>query len=294
MCLGRRRAGVTVFDRRKAKNAVDALSAKDKAEALGKTVFNLEAMGSGSDYSSFIQHLGVSSLNIGFGGEGAGGEYHSIYDSYDDYSRFKDPTFEYGVALSKTAGRAVLRLAEAEALPFDFRSLQKTIAGYVKDLLSKTEQLRETTAAENEVIKANSYSLVNDPEKKLLSPTIKTEVPFIDFSPLQNALLALEKSSNNVAVIWNKLLLEGANLEKFNASLYQAEQQLLTIEGLPRRDWYKHTIYAPGFYTGYGVKTIPGVREAIEQRNWKEAAEQVVVVAAAINKLSAYLNAITQ
>ena len=286
--------GVTVFDRRKAKNAVDALSAKDKAEALGKTVFNLEAMGSGSDYSSFIQHLGVSSLNIGFGGEGAGGEYHSIYDSYDDYSRFKDPTFEYGVALSKTAGRAVLRLAEAEALPFDFRSLQKTIAGYVKDLLSKTEQLRETTAAENEVIKANSYSLVNDPEKKLLSPTIKTEVPFIDFSPLQNALLALEKSSNNVAVIWNKLLLEGANLEKFNASLYQAEQQLLTIEGLPRRDWYKHTIYAPGFYTGYGVKTIPGVREAIEQRNWKEAAEQVVVVAAAINKLSAYLNAITQ
>jgi N-acetylated-alpha-linked acidic dipeptidase len=286
--------GVTVFDRRKAKNAVDAVSAKDKAEALGKNVFNLEAMGSGSDYSSFIQHLGVPALNIGFGGEGAGGEYHSIYDSYDDYSRFKDPTFEYGVALSKTAGRAVLRFAEAEALPFDFRSLQKTIAGYVKDLMSKTEQLRETTAAENEVIKANSYSLVNDPEKKLLSPTEKTEVPYIDFSPLQNALLALEKSSNSVAVIWNKKLLEGASLEKFNASLFQAEQQLLAIEGLPRRDWYKHTIYAPGFYTGYGVKTIPGVREAIEQRNWKEAAEQVLVVAAAINRLSTYLDNINQ
>ena len=157
---------VSVFERAKANNTVKATSSKDKKEAMGKTTFNVEAMGSGSDYSSFIQHAGIPSLNIGYGGEDPGGEYHSIYDSYDDYSRFKDPTFAYGVALSKTAGRAALRMADAEVLPMDFRSLYKTVNGYVKDLMSKTDQMRETTSTENEVIKANSYALANDPKEK--------------------------------------------------------------------------------------------------------------------------------
>jgi N-acetylated-alpha-linked acidic dipeptidase len=100
-------------------------------------------------------------------------------------------------------------------------------------------------------------------------------VPYIDFSPLQNALSALDKATQQQPVN--------------NLALYQAEQQLLAKDGLPRRSWYKHTIYAPGFYTGYGVKTIPGVREAIEQRNWKEAQTQIGIVAEAINRLAVYL-----
>lgn len=283
---------VSVFERERAEKAVKAVAAKDKKEALGKTTFVVEAMGSGSDYSSFIQHIGVPSLDMGYGGESSGGEYHSIYDSYDDYVKFKDPTFEYGIALSKTAGRAALRMADAEALPFDFRSLQKTISGYVKELITKTEQLRETTSAENEVIKANGYALANDPKEKLKIPAAKPEVPYIDFSPLQNALAELEKSSNELAVAWSKSLTGDANKEKLNKALYQAEQQLLTVAGLPRRGWYRHTMYAPGFYTGYGVKTMPGVREAIEQREWKEAGEQIKITAEAIRRLAAYLHSI--
>lgn len=285
---------VSVFERRKASNAVDAPNAKAKKEAMAKTTFKVNAMGSGSDYSSFIQHAGIPSLNIGYGGEDDGGEYHSIYDSYDDYSRFKDPGFFYGVALAQTAGRAALRMANAETLPFDFRSLQRTVSDYVKDLLNQTDQLRETTAAENELIRTNGYALANDPTEKKKAPAAKAEVPYLDFSPLLNALTALEKSTDQLAVTWTKAAATGANTAALNLALYQAEQQLLTTNGLPRRSWYKHTLYAPGFYTGYGVKTIPGVREAIEQRNWKEAQEQIGVVAASLEKLSVYLQKISQ
>jgi N-acetylated-alpha-linked acidic dipeptidase len=285
---------VSVFERRKAINAVDAPNAKAKKEAMAKTTFKVNAMGSGSDYSSFIQHAGIPSLNIGYGGEDDGGEYHSIYDSYDDYSRFKDPGFFYGVALAQTAGRAALRMANAETLPFDFRSLQRTVSDYVKDLLNQTDQLRESTAAENELIRANGYALANDPTEKKKVPAAKAEVPYLDFSPLLNALTLLEKSTDQLAATWAKAAVTGANTATLNQALYQAEQQLLTTNGLPRRSWYKHTLYAPGFYTGYGVKTIPGVREAIEQRNWKEAQEQIGVVAASLDKLSAYLQKISQ
>ena len=180
-------------------------------------------------------------------------------------------------------------MANADALPFDFRTLYKTVNGYVKDLMNKTDQLRETTATENEIIKLNSYGLANDPTEKLIAPKPKAEVPFIDFSPLQNALTELEKSTNTAAEVWSKSVSSASAHVTMNKALYQAEQQLLAVGGLPKRDWYKHTLYAPGFYTGYGVKTIPGVREAIEQRNWKEAKEQITVVSEAILKLSVYL-----
>jgi len=281
--------GVSVFDRLRASKIVKAASAKAKKEVMDKKGLELGAMGSGSDYSSFIQHLGIPSLDIGYGGENAGGEYHSIYDSYDDYSRFKDPGFEYGVALSQTAGRAALRMADADVLPFDFRSLQKTINGYVTDLISMTDQMRETTKLENELIKSKQYQLAADPKKNEKNPSVKEEVPFIDFSPLQNALDALDKSTQQLADVWSKAIMSSADHDAFNKELYQAEQQLLSVDGLPRRPWYKHTLYAPGFYTGYGVKTMPGVREAIEQRKWKEAQEQIGIDAAAINKLAAYL-----
>ncbi len=283
---------VSVFERDRASNVVSAVSSKDKKEALNSSVFKLGAMGSGSDYSSFIQHLGIPSLDLGFGGESAGGEYHSIYDSYDDYIRFKDPDFVYGVALAKTAGRATLRMADADVLPFDFRSLVKTVNGYVEDLMQKTAQLRESTATENEIIRRNVYLLANDPKEKLKLPVIKTEVPFLDFSPLQNALSQLEKYAERFAETWNSALMSNTDHASLNKALYQAEQQLLTANGLPRRDWYRHTLYAPGFYTGYGVKTIPGVREAIEQRNWKEAQEQIGIVARSIHNLASHLQKI--
>jgi N-acetylated-alpha-linked acidic dipeptidase len=266
---------VSLFERKRALSATSAGTAKAKKDALQQQDMKLEALGSGSDYSSFLQHLGIPSLNLGFGGEDNGGEYHSIYDSYDDYIRFKDPGFEYGTALSQTAGRAVLRLADAPALPFDYRSLQKTISTYVDELQSLTAEMRENTKANNTLITTLQYSLAENKQEHLKLPVKEEEVPYIDFSPLQNALSALDKATQQQPVN--------------NQLLYQAEQQLLAADGLPRRSWYKHTIYAPGFYTGYGVKTIPGVREAIEQRNWQEAQTQIGIVAAAINRLASYL-----
>ncbi|MEO5999984.1 MAG: transferrin receptor-like dimerization domain-containing protein [Chitinophagaceae bacterium] len=280
---------VPVLERRKASDVVKATTPKAQKDLLNKKDINLSALGSGSDYSSFLQHLGVPSLNLGFGGEDPGGEYHSVYDSFDDYVRFKDSSFDYGVALSKTAGRFALRLANADVLPFDFRNLYKTISGYTTELISFTDQLRENTSIENQVIKTNKYKLANDPTKSLKAPVSKTEVPYLDFSALQNALLSLEKSTNALSDSTKKDNITGKESEAFNKALFQAEQQLLTMDGLPRRAWYKHTIYAPGFYTGYGVKTLPGIREAIEQRNWKEAQEQIGIVAGAISNMSAHL-----
>jgi len=284
---------VSVLERLKASEIINASSTKEKQDAMQKQGIGLSALGSGSDYSSFLQHLAVPSLDLGFGGEDNGGEYHSIYDSYDMYRRFKDPSFEYGVALSKTAGHAALRMADADVLPFDFRNLYKTINGYTTELINAINNMRESTNMENEIINNHDYSLATDTALHLLPPKQKDEVPYLDFSSLQNALSELQRATDTLYVKWSKMLKANSS-EAFNKSLYQAEQQLLLPNGLPRRSWYKHAIYAPGFYTGYGVKTMPGIREAVEQRKWKEAQEQINVEADAISKLTSYLNKVAK
>jgi len=280
---------ITVFERKKAHDAINATSIEAKQKILNEKELKLGAMGSGSDYSSFIQHAGIPSLDFGYGGEGNGGEYHSIYDSYDNYFRFKDPGFQYGVALAQTAGYAVLRMANADVLPFDFTHLYRTIDNYADELETLLQKTRESTAIENQIINSGGYAAGEDPTKKLILPVVKPPVPYLDFSPLQNALQDLKKSADSLQKESHEKIKTNSSVADFNRSLYQAEQQLLTETGLPRRAWYKHTIYAPGFYTGYGVKTMPGIREAIEQRDWKEAQEQIKVDAKAIQRLAAYL-----
>jgi N-acetylated-alpha-linked acidic dipeptidase len=281
---------VSVFDRRKSLNIVTAGSAKAKKDAMAKNTFVLPALGSGSDFSPFAQHIGIPSLNLGFGGEDEGGEYHSIYDSYDLYKRFKDPTFEYGVALAKTAGRTTLRFADAESLPFDFRNLQTTINKYTTDVIAMADEMRENTLVENQLILDKYYTISNKVTEPLLPPVAKAEVPFLNFGSLQNAVATLAKSADALnAVTGNTMTADKKN--ELNKQLYRAEQVLLTKDGLPRRGWYRHAIYAPGFFTGYGVKTLPGITEAIEQRNWKEAQEQIEIAAATINSFAVYLDA---
>lgn len=279
---------ISVYNRARSHNIISAANSKAKKEALDKNGLTLGALGSGSDFSSFLQHVGVPTLNFGFGGEDEGGEYHSIYDSYDDYVKFKDPGFQYGVALSKTAGYTVLRMANADLLPFDFKKLYKTINGYNTELIKLLDDMRESTDIENQLIRDSLYLFASDPQKVYKIPPVKTTVPYLDFSPLQNALQNLDKSTTQFSEVWAKSL-DSANTNELNKKIYQAEQQLLSKEGLPRRGWYKHTLYAPGAYTGYGVKTMPGIREAIEQRNWKEAQEQIFIDAEAINRLADYL-----
>jgi N-acetylated-alpha-linked acidic dipeptidase len=277
---------VSVAERAKSLQAANATSAKAKKEILNRKSAPIGALGAGSDYSPFIQHLGIPSLNLGYGGEGGGGVYHSVYDSYDHYTRFNDPKFDYGVALSKTAGRATLRLANADVLPFDFKAFQKTVSMYLTELTSLLESMRETTEIENQMIKEKRYVLAADPTEKYVAAQPKETVPFLNFSSLQNAIVGLEKSATAFAELYAANPKPNTNLPKLNETLYKAEQKLLLDGGLPRRQWYRHSIYAPGFYTGYGVKTMPGIREAIEQRNWQEAQEQIEKVSVALERYS--------
>lgn len=283
---------VSVRERAIANNIADASSVKAKKDLMEKKMLTMGAMGSGSDYSPFIQHLGIPSLNIGYGGEGDGGEYHSIYDSYDMYTRFKDPGLVYGVVQAKTTGRVTLRMADAELLPFDFRTVAKKISGYAKELMETTNEMREATIVENKLLNEKYYTLAADPTKKFVAPDPKDEVPYLNFAPLENAVNLLEKAAAALSSKLDNTALTQDQKNKINIQLYQAEQNLLLPGGLPRRGWYKHSIYAPGFYTGYGVKTLPGIREAIEQRNWKEAQDMVEQTAGAINKFSSYLESI--
>jgi N-acetylated-alpha-linked acidic dipeptidase len=287
--------GTSVFERKRAKDAVSASSAKAQASILKKDTLTLGALGTGSDYSAFLQHLAVPTLNLGFGGEDEGGDYHSIYDSYDDYVRFKDGTFVYGVALAQTAGRAVLRLANAEVLPFDFSNLGQTVETYVEEVKALTAQLKEKHSAENALIQSGSYKLAADPKVKWIAPEAKSEVPAIDFSTLESAVKNLQRSAQSLNNYLNSNpAADKKTLSRINQALFQSERSLLIAEGLPKRAWYKHSIYAPGFYTGYGVKTLPGIREAIEQHNWPEANAQLQTAATRITALAQTLDQITQ
>jgi N-acetylated-alpha-linked acidic dipeptidase len=194
--------------------------------------------------------------------------------------------------LAKVAGQALLRMADADVFPFDFSNLYKTINGYATELINLTNDMRDATTVENQLINQNEYKLASDPTKTYIQPKPKEEVPFLDFSALQNALASLQRSTDSLNVRLKKN--NNASNESLNTELFQAEQQLLFANGLPRRSWYKHSLYAPGFYTGYGVKTLPGIREAIEQRNWKEAQDEINATAQAITLFSDYLKGIGQ
>ncbi len=257
--------GVTVFERRKA------------AEAVGGTdiaSFPLSALGSGSDYSPFFQHLGIAAFNMGFGGESSGGEYHTMYDSYAHYKRFKDPDFSYGGALAKVAGRTTLRLANADVLPFEFTRMAQTLREYGDEVMKLAEDARKQTERENRLVRENAYVLAADPKEAFSAPEEKEEVPYLNFAPLQNGLGRISELADDYSAAAATELSEGQR-EEINRLFMDLERQLTREEGLPRRPWFVHHVYAPGFYTGYGVKTLPGVREAIEQRNFDEAQEQI-------------------
>ncbi|MCX8481691.1 MAG: M28 family metallopeptidase [Sediminibacterium sp.] len=279
---------VSVFERAKARQIKEATTLLAAQTIVNNKTFEIGAMGSGSDYSPFIQHAGVPALNIGFGGEDNGGEYHSIYDSYDNYVRFKDPSFEYGVALGKTAGRAVLRLANDNILPFNLMNFHKKINKYLVEIMDLLKQAKDKAQLNNLLVQQKTNELANNPTLKLVYHKNKENmVPYLNFSPIQNALDELEKTLTEFNK--NKENIAAEKLWAYNTKLYKAEQQLLNINGLPKRTWYKHLIYAPGFYTGYGVKTLPGVREAIEQKDWKEAQEQIEELTKVIVQLSNFI-----
>lgn len=282
--------GVTIKQRRYARAMVDADNTA-RTKMLNNPYQKLSALGAGSDYSPFLQYLGIASMNIGFGGENQAGVYHSIYDSYDHFTRFGDPGFQYGVALAKTAGRLTMRLANADVLPINFNSFYKTVSDYATEVKTLLDNTRTETDLQNKMIAANLFDEAKDPTKTYHSPKAKEAVPYLNFSPVDNALADLKAASETFEKLYPKAVnLPADKLKQFNTILYLAERSLTQPDGLPRRSWYKHQIYAPGYYTGYGVKTLPGIREAIEQRDWKEAQENIDIVAKTLQAYTAQIN----
>ena len=289
---------VSVLERLRAHETVTAHNAEDRKEARDGQLIRLEALGSGSDYTPFLQHTGIAALNIGYGGESGGGSYHSIYDSFDNFTRFIDPTFDYGVTQSKTTGRLMLRLANADVLPIEFSTFSATLARYTDELTKLADTLRTETEEQNREIRERTMELAADPTKTFVVPPVKETVPHLNFAPLQNALDHLQHSAREfdraVAAMAPDTPNAAARTAAVDHILMHAEQALTTAQGLPRRPWFRHAIYAPGFYTGYGVKTVPGVREAIEQRNWKEVAQQMEIVASAVTAYAGEVDRATE
>jgi N-acetylated-alpha-linked acidic dipeptidase len=252
----------SVWEAMKERRLQQARTEEDKKDLNSRADLRVGALGSGSDYTPFLQHLGIASMNTGFGGDGGGGVYHSIYDSFAWYIRFGDPTFEHGRALSQINGTIVMRLADADVLPFEFTNLAETIGRYVDEV-----------------------------EKLKVRPKREKDV---DLTPLKSAVKSLGEAARRYEEALGKAgstnFAQVKDTKTLNELLYQSERKLTNEHGLPRREWFKHEIYAPGFYTGYGVKTIPGVREAIEEKKWDEVQPEVRKASDAIQALASQVD----
>src|SRR6266480_3728584 len=249
---------LTAWKRQQLREISNAKAPELREEIRKRADLRIPALGSGSDYTAFLQHDGVASLNIGFGGEDNGGIYHSIYDDFYWYTHFSDTDFVYGRALAQTGGTAMMRLADADLLPFEFGDFADTVQTYLKELKTLSQKMQDDIRERNKEIEEGVFKATDDPKRPLVPPAVETVPPHLNFV------------------------------------LIESERKLTTAEGLSNRPWFKHQLYAPGFYTGYGVKTVPAVREAIELKKWKLADEGIVVVARVLQDEAALISSAAQ
>ena len=296
--------GVSVRDRLRAGLEVDAASptATPRQIALGKMAADhgrdlpIEPLGSGSDYSAFLQNLGLASLNVGYGGEGdSGGVYHSAYDTYEHHSRFVDPGHAYAGALAKTTGRMVMRLADADTPVQRYGDLAHVVGGYVDEVKRLADARRDEAQTRAKLLAAGAYKIADDPRVSRADPQPLAASPRIDFGKLEAAVARLRTSATafDQTLAAKGPTLTKAQKVKLDAAILPLEQRLLRDQGLPFRPWYKNMIYAPGRFTGYGAKTLPGVREAIEERRFDDAVTYIGLTAEALIDYAAGLDAAT-
>lgn len=242
---------------------------------------HIGALGTGSDYTPFLQHLGIASLNLGFGGEGDGGVYHSVYDDFAWFTRFSDTSFVYGRALAQTAGTAIMRLADAQVLPFEFTALAQTVGGYEDQVKRTLDRSRTAAREQNREIAEGVFAATADPRDPAAPPSKEEIPPALNFAPLDGAIAALTHSAERYGQVLDAVHTDGgaglsaAAARGVNPLLIHSERDLTDPAGLPDRPWYIHMLYAPGVFTGYGAKTIPGVREAVEQQQWQRAQQEI-------------------
>jgi N-acetylated-alpha-linked acidic dipeptidase len=276
----------------------DDVSARQ--EARSRSDLRIGALGSGSDYGAFLQHDGVAALNLGFGGEDGGGIYHSIYDDFYWYTHFSDTDFVYGRALAQTAGTAIMRLADADLLPFEYNNFAETMQTYLKELKALAQKSRDDIIERNRELDEGVFAAMTDPRVKSVPPPKETPPPFLNFAPLDNAADALNRAASEYRKALDKAGANGgaalakASLAEVNQALMASEQKLTLEQGLPGRPWFKHFVDAPGQYTGYEAKTLPAVREPIEQKQWKDVDGQIVITARVLETEAAHILSVAQ
>jgi N-acetylated-alpha-linked acidic dipeptidase len=283
--------GMSVYERARLAE-IHRASADERSAIRSRPDTQISSLGSGSDFSAFIDHLGVASVNVGFGGEDNLGQYHSIYDDFYLYSHFADTTFVYGKALAQTVGTMVIRLADADVIPYQFTDLADTLNTYVGEVKKLADAERAQIKEINTELADGTYKALADPKKTLVPPAAEPLPPFFNFAPLDQA----SEDLTNAAAEFEKAFAAHASEGKttVNPKLIHAEQAFLDPAGLPKRPWYENMMYAPGLYTGYGVKTLPAVREAIEQKQWSDVDTEIARTAAAIEREADLLKSATQ
>ena len=278
---------------------IAAASADDRKEIRQRADLRISALGSGTDFTGFLDHLGIATLDMAYEGETEQGIYHSIYDDFFWYTHFSDNDFVYGRALSQTVGTAVMRLADAEVLPFDFVDFADTVQKYTRDLQKVLKDKQDEIRERNQELDEGVFKATFDPRKPTVAPPREEVPPHLNFAPIENAGEALARSADR----YHKALSakqgalsesEASQLAALNAKLIESERTLTNDAGLPRRPWYKHLLYAPGVYSGYGVKTVPGVREGIEQKKYVEAEQEIVRVGKALQDEASLIDSAAQ
>jgi N-acetylated-alpha-linked acidic dipeptidase len=248
------------------------------------------ALGSGSDYSAFIDHLGIASLDLSFGGESGGGIYHSIYDDFYWYTHFGDPDFVYGRALAQTAGSAALRFADADLVPYDFTSLADTVTRYIDQLQKDVATGQEAVREDDRELEEGVFAATVDPQERFVRPHLEPVPPYLTLAPLENGAAHLRRSAREYERALARAEANGgarlapASLTSVNETLIQSERMLTTPQGLPGRSWYHHVLYAPGLFTGYAANALPGVRQEIDLKNWPVADQQLQVAGRALDR----------
>ena len=270
-----------------------AKDAEEKGRLRKRNDLVLGDLGDGSDFTAFQDFAGISSLNLGYGGEDEGTQYHSIYDDYYWYTHYADQDFVYERALAQTAGSLVLRIANADLLPFDYTPQAEAITKYESDLEKLLKEKQEEIAERNTEIQEGAFTATADPHKTFVPPPVEAVPPYMNFAPMKNSIETMKKSAERYSKALAKFrsATDGAvspsSLEAVNADLLRISRLFLNDRGLPGRPWFKNQIYAPGAYTGYGAKPVAAVREFMDEKKWKEADEQIPTVADVIDHVSA-------
>jgi N-acetylated-alpha-linked acidic dipeptidase len=293
-------SGATGAQRMRAKVLSDAydnntsLEDPETAAASSGVDIPIGPLGSGSDYTAMFHHIGMPALNVGYGGESeSAGVYHSVYDSYDHFTRFDDPGLKYGAALSKTVGRLVLRVADADTVPQRFGDFANTVDRYLQEVKKLENARRNGDRLREKMEREGDFRIAMDPLKPVGAPEAKATTPHVELAGLEDAVDRLKASASayDSAYADKSSGLTPERRDRLNLMLRDIDQLLILPQGLPFRPWYKNLVYAPGRFTGYGAKTLPGVREAIEERRFADAATYARLTAAALDAYAARLDA---